>query len=178
MSIVLVPVGEIDPEIPSRLRERLATIFSEGVAMAKKIPLSADALNGARSQYDAEMVLESLSLAEEPRRYDRALGIVNADLYVPGMNFVFGLAGRRNAIISLHRLRQSFYHLPEDPDLFINRVLVEAVHELGHTYGLGHCNDPKCVMHFSNTISDTDRKGPGFCTSCQQQVMDGRAAGR
>ncbi len=118
-------------------------------------------------------MLEALSLSGEGTGYDRLLGITGADLYVPGLNFVFGLAKRRTAVISLHRLRQPFYHLPEDREVFSHRVLVEAVHELGHTYGLSHCSDPACVMYFSQTIADTDRKGPTFCAACHPEIQDG-----
>ncbi|MEA2005134.1 MAG: hypothetical protein U9O50_02570 [Acidobacteriota bacterium] len=45
---------------------------------------------------------------------------------------------------------------------------MEAVHELGHTYGLSHCPDAKCVMHFSNSLLDTDKKSASFCTHCHK----------
>ena len=54
---------------------------------------------------------------------------------------------------------QEFYGLPRDENLFRERALTEAVHELGHTYGLGHCPVSTCVMHFSNSLHDTDLKG-------------------
>jgi archaemetzincin len=57
-------------------------------------------------------------------------------------------------------------HADDDSALFDARVLKEAVHEYGHTLGLGHCVDPGCVMHFSNTLADTDRKGDWFCPRC------------
>jgi archaemetzincin len=102
--------------------------------------------------------------------YEKILGIVDHDLYVPELNFVFGEAGRKAAVISLTRLRQSFYLLTEDQNLFHQRVLTEAVHELGHTFGLGHCGNPKCVMFFSNSLMDTDRKGSEFCPACRDKL--------
>ena len=76
-------------------------------------------------------------------------------------------------MISLARLRPEFYGSPPDDTLFLQRAVKEAVHELGHTYGLGHCRDPRCVMFFSNTLHDTDVKGPGFCAACTNEVNRG-----
>jgi archaemetzincin len=64
--------------------------------------------------------------------------MVDHDLFVPELNFVFGQASPKAAVISLTRLRHPFYHLPEDQTLFHQRILTEAVHELEHTHGLGH----------------------------------------
>jgi len=50
------------------------------------------------------------------------------------------------------------------------RALKEAVHELGHLLGLPHCDNPRCIMFFSNTLADTDRKGPGFCPACRGKL--------
>jgi len=99
--------------------------------------------------------------------YEKIWGIIDDDLYVPKLNFVFGEAGQRVAIISLTRLRNEFYNLPKDQTLFRKRVLTEGVHELGHTYGLVHCRNPHCVMFFSNSLIDTDVKGPDFCRKCK-----------
>ena len=107
-----------------------------------------------------------------PDSGDRILGVVDVDIFAPGLNFVFGEADITGgkAIISLQRLRQEFYGLSQDQDLFQERVLKEAVHELGHTYGLMHCLNPACVMHFSNSLHDTDLKGWNFCPTCKVRL--------
>jgi archaemetzincin len=94
---------------------------------------------------------------------------MDADCYTPGLNFVFGQASRpgREALIALGRLREEFYDQPPNSRLFTERVVKEAVHELGHTYGLGHCPARSCVMHFSNRLADTDHKSDRFCRRCR-----------
>ena len=65
-----------------------------------------------------------------------------------------------------------FYGLPDDAALFQHRVLKEAIHELGHTLGLSHCGNRRCVMHFSNSLSDTDIKGQDLCLNCRSLLED------
>jgi archaemetzincin len=76
-------------------------------------------------------------------------------------------------VIALIRLYPKFYGLREDRGKFLQRVVKEAVHELGHTYGLGHCKDQRCVMAFSNSLADTDTKGQAFCQKCRSKLQKG-----
>jgi len=48
------------------------------------------------------------------------LGVIDADCYAPGLNFILGQASihDRDAFIALPRLRPSFYGLQEDESLF------------------------------------------------------------
>ena len=92
------------------------------------------------------------------------------DLYIPVLTFVFGEAQLADggAVVSTHRLRQEFYGLPANPELLHVRLLKEALHELGHTYGLRHCPDYTCVMSASNGVERIDLKQAEFCTHCAQ----------
>ena len=170
MGIVLVAVGEVDPKVIQILKEDLSKVFGKQVWVGKGMPEPHYAFNKKRNQYLSTTILNALANEKEYTPFEKVLGIVNHDLYVPELNFVFGEASQRVAVISLTRLRQEFYKLPEDQNLFYKRALTEAVHELGHTYGLGHCENPRCVMFFSNSLIDTDRKGSEFCSKCKNNL--------
>ena len=171
MGIVLVAVGEIDKNVMGWLKNDLAKVFNREVQIGKRMPEPDHAFNKKRKQYLSTAILKAILKQKEYAPYEKNLGIVDHDLYVPELNFVFGEASRKVAVISLTRLRQTFYHLPEDQNLFHQRALTEAVHELGHTYELGHCKNPRCVMFFSNSLMDTDRKGSEFCQKCKSHLL-------
>jgi archaemetzincin len=169
--LILVPCGPVPPEVLPVLIKDLPKELPAIGTPGPEVPIPPEAYNPGRRQYAADAFLPRLkSFRTSPE--DLILGITEVDLYTPeiDLNFVLGLADRRQqtAIISLARLHPQFYGLPENPALFHQRALKEAVHELGHLLGLGHCDNPKCIMFFSNTIADTDRKGPGFCQECRR----------
>jgi archaemetzincin len=169
LRIAIVPVGDVDPALLSSLRDDLGGIFAAAIEMYPPVPLGQKHLVKERGQYVADDILDDLSsMVTEPGTV--LLGVTGEDLFSPGMNFVFGIAHSGRALISVFRLRQDPSGGESPPAVFRRRVLTEAVHELGHTLGLGHCEYPGCVMFFSNWIGDTDRKGPGFCFRCARAL--------
>ena len=167
--IILVSIGEVDEASIKTLNQPLAEIFGQGTQIGDSIALPLESWNARRGQHLASLLLAKLP--SPPSLGDRVLGVVDVDIFAPGLNFVFGEAdiARKRALISLWRLSQEFYGLPQNENLFRERALKEAVHELGHTYGLEHCLDSNCVMHFSNSLHDTDMKGWDFCPNCQEK---------
>jgi len=103
----------------------------------------------------------------------RVLGITMVDLYIPILTFVFGEAqmGGPCGLVSGHRLRQEFYGLPEDEEIFERRLLTEAVHELGHTLQLTHCDDYRCAMAPSHGVEWMDLKLSSLCPACEARVF-------
>jgi predicted Zn-dependent protease len=107
-----------------------------------------------------------------PNPESRLLGVTSLDLYIPTLTFVFGEAQLHGpcAVVSVHRLRQEFYGLPRDPRLAAERLLKEAVHELGHTLGLRHCDDYRCAMAPSHAVEWIDLKSSRLCPDCQSRA--------
>jgi archaemetzincin len=141
------------------------------------IPL--DAYDSRRKQFNSSRILTKISNLSKKHGFERILGITDVDLFAPHLNFVFGEAeyGGRAAIISIFRLRPEFYGEDFNKKLLVERSVKEAVHEVGHTLGLGHCDNPACVMFFSNSISDTDRKGAFLCEKCGGLVLNRSSKG-
>ncbi|MCS7103842.1 MAG: archemetzincin, partial [Candidatus Korarchaeum sp.] len=106
-------------------------------------------------------------------RDERILAVVEGDARSIGTNFVFGQAevGGRLGAVYIARLNPSFYGSKENDGLFLLRVLKEASHELGHVLGLGHCSNVRCVMSFSNSVWEVDRKDWLPCESCRRRLF-------
>ncbi len=103
-----------------------------------------------------------------PARNSVILGVTELDLYVPVLTFVFGEAQLNGpcAVISTHRLRDEYYGMPPNEDLLVARMMKESLHELGHTQGLRHCTDWRCVMSSAHTAERIDLRQAGFCLAC------------
>ena len=170
MKVTLKPLDNIADEIMEELKDRVGGIFHCPVEIKAGFSDLAQAYNPERKQYLSSKLLASLGKSE---RDEKVVSIADVDLYVPRLNFVFGVADivSGTAIVSLCRLRQEYYGLAPDEALFLERVNKEIVHELGHTFGLGHCPNNKCVMHFSNSLADTDLKEAHFCNKCRPKII-------
>jgi archaemetzincin len=179
MKIYLVPLGSVHGQCLEHLAGVLTGIFSADVDVAKNCPVPDAAFDEDRGQYDARVVFRWLrSCTPICKKEQRVLGIIDADVYIQGLDFVFGLSDPRTgyALIALTRLRPEFYGAAGDDLLFCDRGVKEAVHEIGHSFGLAHCPQASCIMHFSRTIADTDKKGLHFCPLCQKKVLQKQSA--
>jgi archaemetzincin len=170
VKITLKPLGNIADEIMEKLKDRVGGIFHCPVEIKAGFSDLAQAYNTERRQYFSSKLLASLKKSEGD---ERVVGVADVDLYVPRLNFVFGEADivSGTAIVSLCRLRPEYYGLAPDEALFLERATKEIVHEVGHTFGLGHCPNNKCVMHFSNSLADTDLKEAHFCSRCRPKII-------
>lgn len=172
--IQLLPLGSVEPELLSDLAEGLAREFQIPCEILTPVGEPSFAYNVTRQQHCSTEILAALAQRDTPDTW-RLLGVTSLDLYIPILTFVFGEAqlGGNAAVISLHRLRDEFYGLPPNILQLRQRLLKEALHELGHTLTLSHCEDYQCVMSPSHGIEWVDLKSSRFCASCRAAVPSG-----
>lgn len=169
--IQLLPLGCVGQEHLADLAEGLAREFLIPCEILPAMEEPSYAFNITRQQYSSTEILASLALRDSPDTW-RLVGVTALDLYIPILTFVFGEAqlGGKAAVVSLHRLRDEFYGLPPNLPALRGRALKEAVHELGHTLSLAHCDDYQCVMSASHGIELVDLKTSRFCATCRAAV--------
>jgi len=165
VDISIVKTKEVEDKVINHLILRLKEIFKVEVLFIGSFEIPDEAYNFSRNQYYSTLILDYLNI-KFPLKSGILLAVVDIDLFALGLNFIFGEANilTKKAIISIYRLKH------KDERIFLSRVTKEAVHEIGHLLGLKHCSNPNCVMFFSNSILDTDRKSEVFCDLCRSKI--------
>lgn len=165
--ISLMPIGRVDHNLLEPLAEGLTRHLRVACSIQPDGFEPEFAFNPLRRQYHSTEILKRIVRSPSSDAW-KVLGVTDADLYIPVLTFVFGEAQLTHggAVVSTHRLRQEFYGIPADMSLLQERLLKEALHELGHTYGLRHCPDYACVMSSSNGVERIDLKTAEFCSDC------------
>lgn len=171
MKLHLLPVGNVDNGLLKDLRPALEETFRISCKVLSTRLDPEFAYHGERHQYHSSEILHRMQSFLQTDSW-RMLGVTTVDLYIPILTFVFGEAqmGGPCAVLSVHRLYQEFYGLPPDDEMFRQRALKEAVHELGHTINLTHCEDYRCAMAPSHAVEWIDLKESTLCNACLTAV--------
>lgn len=127
----------------------------------------------SRQQVDAKALLDSIHAYKHRHALtEPVLLVVHQDLFSNGHSFVFGLARESVgvAVVSTARLGNEYYGRMGSDDDLIDRITKEGAHEVGHLYGLTHCDNTECIMFRPNTLDELDRKKKMLCPACSEQL--------
>lgn len=155
------------------IRPQVARVFGLTTRLWRGRERPAHAFDPVRNQHSSTRILEWLATTG-PGDVHKVLAVTDVDLFIPVLTFVFGEAqlGGHAAVVSTARLVAPDSPVPPGGRLLAARLAKEAVHELGHSFGLVHCDLVRCVMSRSSSLLEVDAKHGGLCQDCWTRYLD------
>lgn len=172
--VLLVTFGDFPEDLATAIAEGLTAELQVEVTRLPPLELPADAYYPPRRRYRADELLDHLRahLRREPPSV-KVLGFTTVDISTSARGRfdwgVFGLGdvGGRASVISTFRLRRH----ARDAEHVRFRVVTTAIHEVGHTLGLRHCTEDRCVMNDAHgSIATVDRSTGHLGPECRREV--------
>ena len=171
-TIIISPIGEFSSELIEAVARDIKRVFGFSTDTESVLPDLSFALDKNRNQYHSTLILEQLA-TNCPARAIRVIAIAQVDLFIPILTHVYGEAqlGGTACIVSTYRLNEG-RSATNIAQKFIDRVVKEVIHELGHTFKLRHCPERTCIMHYCRNEEDVDRKSDQLCRYCKIMLED------
>lgn len=171
--IGVVSVGDVPELAPKVIAAHIIGYLKLAAEILPPLENPSCAFDERHLQYNAATLLRFFESCSYDN-YDKVVGVFNVDLFIPTFAYVFGEAkqGGKHALVSLFRLaKEKGIHNPPS-SLVLERAAKVALHELGHLYNLAHCEDTKCLMHYSGGLADLDSIPLYFCRYCNTYFQD------
>lgn len=173
--VLIVEIGAFPDDLKADVVRALKAELQVEVEEIDAIALPKAAYYAPRKRYRADKLLDILDgLHGGAPATTRVLGLTSVDISTTNPPFedwgIFGLGNMpgQAAVVSAYRLKRK----AKDRDHVKFRVSSTAVHEVGHTFGLPHCTEERCVMQDAEGgIANTDN-GTGTLAAGCRAAMD------
>ncbi len=173
-NIRILPLGnDIEEDVLTIIAANLQALFSLPVDVLSAASLPESAYHPVRRQYNAISILRDLRAGNDSNDV-RLLGVVNVDLFIPILTYVFGEAQMEQscAVVSLQRIRYRKDGANAPLSLYLERAAKLAVHEVAHTFGLPHCTEADCIMKFLPDLDALDDQPLVLCRYCALEISE------
>lgn len=170
-SIILISCDHFEKDFIDSINEDIIREFRYPVIFEEKEFDISSYYYPGRRQYDANSLLKVVSEMFFPNSFKK-IGLFKVDLFIPILTYIFGQAilNGNAGIVSPYRLRNELYGLEKNEDVLNERLKKVIIHEIGHMFGLIHCQNPICVMRSSTYVEDIDQKKQNLCISCRTKI--------
>jgi len=171
-SILISPIGDFSPELIDAIGWEITRVFGFPIGVQSLLADLNFAYDANRNQFHSTLILDALA-QKTPQEYMKVLAVVQVDLFIPILTHVYGEAQLNGtaSVISTFRLNEGLSAI-EITEKYQERIVKEAIHELGHTFNLRHCPELSCIMHYCRDESDVDRKSDQLCRYCKIMLDD------
>jgi archaemetzincin len=171
--IGVVPMGDIPHGVPQVIAAHVTGYLNLAATVLKPMGNPLYALDDRRLQFDAGTILKALE-SKSFEGIEKIIAVMDVDLFLPVFTHVFGEARQRGriALVSLSRLAEGTSENPQLSPITLERTAKVALHELGHLFGLTHCENDPCLMHFSGNLEELDLTPLHLCRYCARYFRD------
>jgi archaemetzincin len=166
------PLGRFDASLYEQIASALSAELSVQVQREPSIPLPREAYYPARGRYRADALLNFLRPRVRPP-VDRVIGVTEVDISTTAHGRedwgVLGLGDMPGpcCVVSRFRCRRN----ARDAAQVLRRMVTTCVHEVGHTLGLEHCPDTRCLMTDARgTVATVDQTDGRLCNACRARL--------
>jgi archaemetzincin len=167
----VLPLGDAPLMAANVIAAHVSGYLNLGAETLPPLAIPRQALDPGRLQYNAGILIQSIEVLDLPD-YFKVIALVDVDLFIPLFTHVFGEARQngRVALVSLYRLQSADGGAPPSTERVLERTAKIALHELGHLLNLLHCDDERCLMHFSGRLEALDHTALNYCRYCRRTL--------
>ena len=176
ISIAIQPFENVDVNLIVSISESISKEYNNAkIEILNRIDLPSSAFYKPRNRYRAEKILKYLNIIKNGK-FDKIVGLTDKDISTTLHGHedwgVFGLTekvGGYSCVVSIYRLKKN-----ANDELLKTRFKKIIIHELGHAFGLKHCDWSRCVMtEYKGTMKTLDEEQINLCPICRRKI-DGR----